>query len=137
MGTNEAEMERLAATLHNFLMEGKKEIVRRVHQGLVRATPKDTGYASGWKAGVGGPPNIVLGRPKLPRYALVGAAEIDQVVGSGRLGDKITLVSQAIYIKSLAYPNRPRWGSDQATTPFIPPVLDDARRHIASWKYKA
>lgn len=137
MSTNEAQMRALAEGLYNFLLEGKKASVRFTHRNLVRATPKRTGFASGWVAGVGGPPPIEPGRPTRPRYGIPGDVEIDQVVGGAALGEDITLVSPAIYIRALAKPNRPRWGSDQQPKEgWIQDAIDDAGDRLATWRFK-
>ncbi len=125
-------MNRLLDVMFRFLKAGKSAIVRFVHQNVVRETPKRTGFAAGWRAGIGGPPSITPGKPTQARYPLPGDSEIDAVTAQSGLGDDIVMVSPADYIKFL---ESPFFRSPQQQEPWIAPAIEEAQKKLATWQW--
>lgn len=129
---NEREMLRFVETIFKFLKAGKSAVVRFVHRNVVRETPKRTGFASGWQAGIGGPPPIEPGKPSKARYPIPGDAEIDAITEQSDLGDDIVMVSPADYIKFL---ESPFFKSPQQQEPWIDPAIEEARKQLDAWEW--
>lgn len=139
MGPNEATMGRLVDAVEDFLVAGQKQSLRFVHRHLVagpprKGTPKDTGFAAGWIAGVGSPPSIEPGRPELPRYPLRGDAELDQDLSDMEMGSGVVFVSPAIYIGVLAKGGH---SPQQPEPDWIPEAIDEAVTDLKAWRYEA
>jgi hypothetical protein len=66
MSQNIREVERLFAEMEHFVVEQRRRQIRLVHRGFVAATPKATGFASGWLLGINGPP----AEPSRPTHSL-------------------------------------------------------------------
>lgn len=135
--SNEATMLRLVDTVGRFLLDGQKQSLRFVHRHLVagppgKGTPKDTGFAAGWVAGVGGPPDLEVGRPELPRYPLRGDAELDQDLRDMKLGDKVSFASPAIYIAKLVFSGH----SQQQPDPWLDDAIDAAAADLRAWQWE-
>lgn len=129
--SNEVVMMRLKETLGRGLLAGYQASVRFVHRELVKATPKLTGFASGWQVGLGGAPPIVPGQPKLPRYPLYGDDTVDKVMAQATLGDDAVMVSRAIYIAELEAGK-----SRQQPQGFIPDSIERARQNLEAWRWQ-
>ncbi len=115
--TNGETIALMFERLEFSLVEQQRQVVRLVHRAMVKATPKDTGYASRWRFKIGGAPEAERGRPTLPRYPLQGDAEIDSMTEGMKLGDNGVMASPADYIRFLLNPSLPRYGSRQQPRP--------------------
>ncbi len=111
--SNQLAIERAFDAVELQLVEKKRDYIRSVYRSVVKATPKDTGFASNWMIAVGGPLSFAPGLPMQPRYPLPGDFEADQATAGMTLGDDVSMASPAAYIYFLVNPSRPRWGSPQ------------------------
>lgn len=130
-GKNEQEMRRMARTLRAFFRAGVTAAVRMTRRNLVKATPKATQFAAGWRVGVGGPPDIVpKDKPELPLYPLPGDHDTDREMGTYQLGDEVVLMSQATYIVYLNAGTSP-----QAEANFVQDAISESQEEFSGWRW--